>query len=136
VKPVFALEFHVSLWLRSIDSGYKSLAKTASPLVLGLAIRVLLGCRFPTHHSDLCLAESTMCPGPIETEPFESFLLFGIFVIVLALFFFLLGRLLFLRSCFYRWLLRNYFLDFLHFFGGLRFLNWLWRRRYFSGYFY
>lgn len=77
-----------------------------------------------------------MCPGPVETEPFESFLLLGIFVIVLALFFFLLGRLLFLRSCFYRWLLRNYFLDFLHFFGSLRFLNWLWRGRYFSGHFY
>ena len=98
MKPVFALQLHVSLWLAPVHPRYESLAQPAPPLILGLSGRILLGSGFPPHHSDLSLAEPTMCSRLIQPESLQSLLLLSIFVIVVLTLLILLRRLLFFRG--------------------------------------
>jgi hypothetical protein len=118
MKPMFALQLHVSLWLAPVHPRYESLAQPAPPLILGLSLRILLGSGFPPHHSDFSLAEPTMRSRLIQSESLQSLLLLSIFVIVVLTLLILLRRLLFFRGGL-NWLLGEHFFYLLEFFGWL-----------------
>ena len=93
MKPVLTFEFHILLRLRAEYPRYKSFAEAAPPVMIGLPLRILFRGRFPSHHSDLGLAEPSMCPCLVQSEPSHP-LLFILCVFFIVRFVFLILHLL------------------------------------------